>query len=75
MPLRSNHEDEVQKEGSTDETNGSDTENRSTRNYICVVCQQPVVANESWRRQGEPVHSECGAELRCGVALESSFDA
>lgn len=57
--------------------------NRSTRDVrqaatestpgsrVCFVCQQPIDRENLQREQGELVHSECRAELRCGISLEA----
>lgn len=65
-------DEEVASEGDEQPTSGADE--RSVRNFICVVCQQPLAEQTSQRWQGEPVHPECGAELRCGVSVGASYD-
>jgi|AntDeeMinimDraft_4_1070355.scaffolds.fasta_scaffold00747_4 hypothetical protein len=40
--------------------------------FICTACQRPIEDGKRSDWRGEPVHFECGAELRCGVSLGGS---
>lgn len=74
MSLTTDYRDGEQREDSAEEEDASEREERGVRNLICVVCQRPLARDESRRYHGEPVHAECGAELRCGVSVGPSFD-
>lgn len=74
MSLTSNYQDGEAREDSAEESDASEREDQGTVNFICVVCQRPLPRDESQRYNGEPVHGECGAELRCGVSVGPSFD-
>lgn len=60
VPAEGTGAGEAATDSEADETSGS---------YICVVCQQPIGGEGDHRWKGEPVHTECGAELRCGVSV------
>lgn len=72
MSLTSEYKEGIEGEEADDVETGA--VDRDVRTFICVVCQQPVTEPESQRWQGEPVHAECGAELRCGVSVGTSYD-
>lgn len=82
MSLTSEYKDRGEGEATADEEVAadaneqvaSDVGGQAVRNFICVVCQQPLAEETSQRWQGEPVHPECGAELRCGVSVGASYD-
>lgn len=74
MSLTSEFQEGVESEDTADGQVEGEAAERSARTFICVVCQQPVAEAASQRWQGEPVHAECGAELRCGVAVGSQYD-
>lgn len=82
MSLTSEYKDGGEGEAAADEEAASEAteqvasegDEQVARNFICVVCQQPLDEQASQRWQGEPVHAECGAELRCGVSVGASYD-
>lgn len=47
---------------------GSESSERAPR-LICTACQRPIENETPSEWLGEPVHFECGAELRCGVSI------
>lgn len=74
MSLTSEYKDGVEGDAAADGEVASEDDDQVVRNFICVVCQQPLDEQASQRWQGEPVHAECGAELRCGVSVGVSYD-
>lgn len=56
------------------ESEDASSEGSDPPRTICIVCQRPLDRNTDDLWQGEPVHFECGAELRCGVSLGNRSD-
>lgn len=36
---------------------------------VCSFCERPIEQERVDRWRGEPMHSECAVELRCGVSI------